>query len=83
MRCGVIFAKLTREDFGHAPPEIEIKGSDPKYLIYVGMKGAKAWQLIFGLYKMRCNVASSDFSGHALFQTLFNIYCHGCPVKVD
>lgn len=29
MRCGVIFAKLTPEDFGHASAEIEIKASDP------------------------------------------------------
>ncbi|MDD5170123.1 MAG: hypothetical protein PHN75_14990 [Syntrophales bacterium] len=28
MRCGVIFAKLTPEDFGHAPPEVAIKSSD-------------------------------------------------------
>jgi hypothetical protein len=28
MRCGVIFAKLTPEDFGHSPPATEIKESD-------------------------------------------------------
>jgi hypothetical protein len=27
--CGVIFAKLTQEDFGDSPMEIEIKASDP------------------------------------------------------
>lgn len=29
MGCGVIFAKLTPEDYGHITPEIEIKPSDP------------------------------------------------------
>lgn len=29
LRCGVIFAKLTPQGFGHALPEIEIKASDP------------------------------------------------------
>jgi hypothetical protein len=28
MHCGVIFSKLTPEDFGHAPPATEIKASD-------------------------------------------------------
>ena len=29
LRCGVIFAKLTQEDFGHVQIEIKIKASDP------------------------------------------------------
>jgi hypothetical protein len=29
MLCGVIFAKLTQEDFGHDPIEVKIKVSDP------------------------------------------------------
>jgi hypothetical protein len=29
MRCGVIFAKLTPDDFGHSTPEIKIKTSGP------------------------------------------------------
>jgi len=29
MRCGVIFAKLTPEDFGHTSPEIKINASEP------------------------------------------------------